>query len=158
DIDELCERWASASTAPGHLGDSPDRIAGQRHVWRGEITEARAALERLLTLSAERGEFVSYFWARLHLCELALRVRDWPTGPRLLAEWAETGDRELSPRQFYERCCALLAAGRGHADEARRWSNEAIAQADALGYQWDWLEGLRARGMTDLLEGKPERA
>jgi DNA-binding CsgD family transcriptional regulator len=76
----------------------------------------------------------------------------------LLDEWAETGDREFSPKQFYERCRALLAAGRGRVDEATRWSTEAIAQAEAIGYQWDWLEGLRARGMTDLLEGEPGRA
>ena len=158
DLDEICERWAAASTAPGYLGDSPDRIAGQRLVWRGEIAEARAGLERLLALSDERGELVSYFWARLHLCELALRVGDWQTAQRLLDEWAETGDREISPLQFYERCSALLAAGRGDAEEATRWSTEAIAQAEAIGYQWDWLEGLRARGMTDLLEGEPKRA
>jgi DNA-binding CsgD family transcriptional regulator len=155
DLGEICERWAAASTAPGYLGDSPDRIAGQRLVWRGEIAEARAALQRLLVLSDERGELVSYFWARLHLCELALRVGDWETARRLLDEWAETGDREISPGQFYERCRALLEAGRGRADEATRWSTEAIAQAEAIGYQWDWLEGLRARGTTKLFEGEP---
>jgi DNA-binding NarL/FixJ family response regulator len=158
DLDEICERWAAASITPGHLGDSPDRIAGQRLLWRGEIAEARAALERLLALSDERGEMVSYFWARLHLCELALRIGDWETARRLLDEWDETGDRQISPGQFYERCLALLEAGRGNVDEATRWSTEAIAQAEAIGYQWDWLEGLRARGMTDLLEGDPGRA
>ena len=158
DLDEICERWAAASSAPGHLGDSPDRIAGQRRVWRGEIAEARVALERLRVLSDERGELVSYFWARLHLCELALRVGDWQAAEQLLEEWDQTGDREISPGQFYERCRALLAAGRGRIEEASRWSTEAIAEAEAIGYQWDWLESLRARGMTELLGGEPGRA
>src|SRR5207248_3253278 len=41
-LDEVCERWTAASPAPGHLADSPERIAGQRHVWRGEIDKAEA--------------------------------------------------------------------------------------------------------------------
>jgi DNA-binding CsgD family transcriptional regulator len=158
DLEVICERWASASSAPGYLGDSPDRIAGQRHVWRGEIAEARGSLERLLALGDERGELISYYWARLHLCELALRVGDWPAAQRLLDEWAETGERQLARDQFYDRCRALLAAGRGLVEEAIRWSTEAIVQAEAIGYQWDWLESLRARGMTELLAREPGHA
>jgi len=158
DIDSICKRWAEASTAPGHLGDSPDRVTAQRLVWRGEIAEARIALERLRVLSDERGELVSYFWARLHLCELALRVGDWRMAERLLDEWSETGDREISPGQFYERCLALLAAGCGRVEEARRFSDEAVAEAEAIGYEWDWLESMRARGMTALLAGEPRLA
>ena len=69
--------------------------------------------DRLLALSDERGELASYVWARLHLCELALRVGDWQTAERLLDEWAETSERELFVEPYYQRCRALLAAGRG---------------------------------------------
>ena len=50
-LDEVCARWFAASAAPGHLAESPERVAGQRRVWRGEIEQARAVFERLLALS-----------------------------------------------------------------------------------------------------------
>ena len=155
ELDNVCERWRAASAAPGHLADSPERVAGQRHVWRGEIEPAREVFERLLALSDERGELDSFIWARLHLCELALRVGDWPTAERLLDEWDETAERDLYPEQYYRRCRALLAAGRGLPEEAMRWSGEAVAEAETMGFQWDWLEGLRARGTTALLAQDP---
>ncbi|HET6869700.1 MAG TPA: LuxR C-terminal-related transcriptional regulator [Solirubrobacteraceae bacterium] len=157
-LDDICQRWASAAAAPGHLAESPERVAGQRSVWRGEINEARAMFDRLLVLSDERGELASYVWARLHLCELALRVGDWQTAERLLDEWAETSERELFVEPYYQRCRALLAAGRGLPDDTMRWSAEAIAQAQAIDHQWDWLESLRARGMAALLTREPQRA
>jgi DNA-binding CsgD family transcriptional regulator len=157
-LDEICERWNAASAIPGHLAESPERVAGQRSVWRGEIDEAKAVFDRLLSLSDERGELASYVWARLHLCELALRVGDWPTAERLLDDWAETSERELFVEPYYQRCRALLAAGRGLPKESMKWSAEAIDRAQAIDHQWDWLEGLRARGMTELLAHEPARA
>jgi DNA-binding CsgD family transcriptional regulator len=154
-IDDICQRWLAASAAPGHLAESPERVAGQRSVWRGEINKAKAVFDRLLALSDERGELASYVWARLHLCELALRVGDWQTAERLLDEWAETSERELFVEPYYQRCRALLAAGRGLPDEAMKWSAEAIAQAQAIDHQWDWLESLRARGIAGLLSREP---
>jgi DNA-binding CsgD family transcriptional regulator/uncharacterized protein HemY len=127
-------------------------------VWRGEIERARAVFERLLAGSDERGELVSYFWMRLHLCELALREGDWPTAERLLDEWAETTERELFVEPYYPRCRALLAAGRGLADEAAEWAAETIARAQAIDHQWDWLEGLRALAVAALLAREPARA
>ena len=59
---------------------------------------------------------------------------------------------------MYERCRALLAAGRGLPDEAERWAAEAIARAEAIGVRWDWLEALRARGIAALLAHEPARA
>jgi DNA-binding CsgD family transcriptional regulator len=157
-LDEVCVRWAAASEAPGYIAESPERVAGQRWVWRGEIERARALFERLRAGSDERGELVSYFWMRLHLCELALRAGDWPTAERLLDEWAETTERELFVEPYYPRCRALLAAGRGLADEAAEWAAETIARAQAIDHQWDWLEGLRALGVAALLAREPVRA
>jgi tetratricopeptide (TPR) repeat protein len=157
-LDDVCEQWANASSAPGYLAESPERVAGQRFVWRGEIDEAKAVFDRMRTLSDQRGELASYFWARLHLCELALRVGDWQTAERLLDEWAETSERELFVEPYYQRCRARLAAGRGLREEAMRWSAEAIARAEAIDHQWDWLEGLRARGVVALLAHEPSSA
>ncbi len=157
-LDDVCERWANASAAPGHLAESPKRVAGQRCVWRGEIEEAKALFDWLLGLSDERGELAAYVWARLHLCELALRVGDWQTAQRLLDEWAETSERELFVEPYYQRCRALLAAGRGLPEEAMTWSAETIDRAQAIDHQWDWLEGLRARGVAALLIHEPLRA
>jgi DNA-binding CsgD family transcriptional regulator len=157
-LDDICERWASASAAPGHIAESPERVAGQRSVWRGEIEEAKALFDRLLAVSEERGELASYVWARLHLCELALRIGDWPTAERLLDEWAETSERELFVEPYYQRCRALLAAGRGLPEEAMEWAAETIDRARAIDHQWDWLEGLRAHGIAALLRHQPLRA
>jgi DNA-binding CsgD family transcriptional regulator len=157
-LDHICEQWANASAAPGHIAESPERIAGQRSVWRGEIEPARAVFDRLRALSDERGELASYVWARLHLCELALRVGDWKAAERLLDEWAETSERDLFIEPYYQRCRALLAAGQGLVEEATKWAAEAIDRAQAIDHQWDWLEGLRARGIAALLGHEPLRA
>jgi DNA-binding CsgD family transcriptional regulator len=59
---------------------------------------------------------------------------------------------------MYERCRALLAAGRGDPAEAERLATEAITRAEAMGVQFDWLEALRARGIAALLAHEPGRA
>jgi DNA-binding CsgD family transcriptional regulator len=157
-IDDVCERWDAASASPGNLAVSPTRLAAQRHLWRGELGAARQAFERLLTLSEDRGEIGSYIWARLHLCELALQAGDWPTAQRLLDEAEQTAEGEFYVEPYHQRCRALLAACRDLPDEAARWIDDAIGRAEAIDFQWDWLEGLRARGITALLAGEPGRA
>jgi DNA-binding CsgD family transcriptional regulator len=59
---------------------------------------------------------------------------------------------------MYERCRALLAAGRGVPDEAERWAAEAVERAETTGVRWDRLEALRARGTAALLRGEAARA
>ena len=157
-IDDLCERFRAASPAPSYIAGSPERVAGQRLVWRGELEEARAALTRLLAAADERGEPSSYALQRLHVCELELRAGRWDAAERLLDEWEESADRELLHWPMYERCRALHAAGRGLVDEARRWGEEAKARAEATGVRWDQLEALRALGTAELLAREPERA
>jgi DNA-binding CsgD family transcriptional regulator len=92
------------------------------------------------------------------VCELELRAGAWDAAARLLDEWAESSDRDLLFWPMYERCRALLASGRGLADEAERWATEAIARAEATGCKWDKLEALRALGMAALLAHDPKRA
>jgi len=153
----VCERFAAAARSPGNLAESPERIAGQRLVWRGEVEQARILLDRLLAPADERGEVVAYVWARLHFCELALRTGDWDVAARVPDEWAEASE-EFSVMPLYQRCRALLDAGRGFPEEADRWAEEAIARAEAIGTQWDWLEALRARGIAALLAHDHARA
>jgi len=155
-IDDLCERFRDVSEAAAYLAFSPDRAAAQRLVWRGHVGEARATLARLLSLADERGEPVSYTLLRLHLCELELRIGAWDDAARLLDEWSREGELLVWP--CYERCRALLAAGRGLPDETEHWAAKAIARAQRTGLHWDVLEVLRARGIAALLAGEPERA
>ena len=157
-IDDLCERHSTASDAASYLLASPARIAGLRLVWRGEIQQAQTALSRLLSLADERGEAPAYATLRFHLCELELRAGNWDAATRLLDEWAEPSEREILPWPMYERCRALLAAGRGHLSEAEQWAAETIDRAEAAGVQWDLLEALRARGIAMLLAHEPGRA
>jgi ATP/maltotriose-dependent transcriptional regulator MalT len=58
-------------------------------------------------------------------------------------------------RPKYERCRALLAAGRGDVDETARWATLAVARGEETGCRWDTLEGLRALGIGRLLAHDP---
>ena len=157
-IDDLCELDA-ASVSAAFLVESPQRVAIQRLVWRGQLDSARVRLSRLRSLADERCEPMSYALQRLHGCELELRAGDWDAAARLLDEWAESADRELLLPPMYERCRALLAAGRGRVDDAERWAADAIASVEASGFHhWDLLEALRARGIAALFAREPRRA
>ncbi len=112
----------------------------------------------LLAAADDRGEPSSYALLRLHLCELELRAGDWDAAERRLDEWAESSDSELLVWPMYERCRALLAAGRGLPGEARRWAAEAMARAAETGVRWDLLECRRALGTLELLDRAPARA
>ena len=157
-IDDLCDRFRAASDAAYYLAETPERIAGQRLVWRGEVDRARETLTELLALADERGEPLSYALQRLHLCELELRAGDWEAASRLLDEWAASSEGDLLIFPMYERCRALLAAGRGAPEDAERWAAKTIAVAQETGVRWDELEALRARGIAALLEHEPARA
>ncbi len=157
-VGELCTRSDVETDTGAYLAASPERVAAQRHVWRGEIAQGRAALVGLLAVADERGEEASYVLLRLHICELELRVGEWDAAAALLDEWAESSNRELTFRPQYERCRALLAAGRGDEDEAERWANDAISRAQKTACRWDELEARRARGIVALRAGAPDRA
>jgi hypothetical protein len=157
-VDELCEQFAAASDTAYYIAESPARVLGKRLVWRGELSRARSILTRLLTLADERGEPISYVLQRLQMCELELRGGAWEAASRLLDEWAESADRELLIFPTYERCRALLAAGRGRFEDAERWAAEVVARARGTGVRWDLLEALRARGIAELLAHQPARA
>jgi DNA-binding CsgD family transcriptional regulator len=157
-VDDMCRRFGAVSSESVFLVESPQRVAAQRLVWRGELDAARAALARLLEQADDQGEALSYALHRLHLCELELRVGDWDAAQRLLDEWGESGERELVRLPMYERCRALLAMGRGHADQTRHWAARAISGADTYGDGWDRLEALRARGIAALLTHEPSEA
>jgi DNA-binding CsgD family transcriptional regulator len=113
-------------------------------------------LTPLLALADERGESYSYLLQRLHMCHLELRIGNWDAVEALLDDWAQSSERVMWP--MYERCRALLAAGRGLADEAERWAAETLAHAEATDTRWDRLEALRARGAAALLANEPARA
>ena len=154
---------ATASRPPQassyYFASSPERVAGQRLVWRGELTEARAfLLTRCSPPPTSAGEPSSYALVRLHLCELELRAGEWAAAERRLDEWAESSDSELLVWPMYERCRALLATGRGLPAEARRWAAEAMSRVAETGVCWDLLECRRALGTLELLGHDPGKA
>jgi DNA-binding CsgD family transcriptional regulator len=156
-IEDECERFRAASDAAAHITDSPEPVEGLRLLWRGRVDEARAVLIRFKELADARGEEVSYALQRMNVCDLELRAGRWDEASRLLDEW-ESADRQLLIRATYERSRALLAAGRGLSEEAERWAASAFAAAERGGYNWQAIESLRARGISALLAGDPERA
>ena len=157
-VDDLCHASQAASDVAAYIAAAPERVAGQRLLWRGEIPRARETLTRFLALADERGERESYALMRLHVCELHLRVGEWDAAEALLDEWAQSADRELMFRPKYERCRALLAAGRGDVDQTERWAKLAVARGEETGCRWDTLEGLRALGIGRLLAHEPTAA
>jgi len=157
-VDDLCAAFRSSSDAPRYVAGSPERVAAQRLVWRGELELARSALTALLALADEQGERESYALMRLHVCELALREGDLPTAAHLLDDWAESSDRELMFRPKYQRCMALLAAGRGDPEDTIKWATAAIDRAAESGSNWDGLEAQRALGSVQLLVRDPASA
>jgi DNA-binding CsgD family transcriptional regulator len=157
-IAHLCERFRLEVGPLGDVSASPERIAGQRHVWRGELVQARAVLAPLLRVADERGEPVAYALVRLHLCELELRAGAFAAAEKLLDEWVESGDHEWMRWPMYERCRALSAAGRGQPREAERWARTTIAQAERKGVRWDLFEAQRAVGQAALLRHDAQRA
>ncbi|MGN6796064.1 MAG: hypothetical protein ACTHJW_27075, partial [Streptosporangiaceae bacterium] len=64
-VDDLCARFAALSSESIYLVDSPERVAAQRAVWRGELGAARPALVGLLEQADDRGEADSYALQRL---------------------------------------------------------------------------------------------
>ena len=155
-IEDIRERFAAVAGAVFPITLSPERVAGLRLVWRGEVDAARDLLTRLRTLADDRSEPYSYALLRLHFCQLESRIGNWDAVGLLLDEWE--AEQELLMWPMYERCRALLAAGRGLPDEAERWSAETIARAEETGNRWDRLDALRARGTAALLAHDPARA
>ena len=157
-VDDLLDRFHTASDDPAYIYTSVDRPAAARLAWRGDVAGARNALGSLLTTADERGEAVAYVAVRLNLCELHLRAGDCDAAARLLDEWGQSGDGDLIIGPQYERCRALLAATRGLPDDVEHWAAKALAGAQASGMVWDRLETLRARGLAALRAGDAERA
>jgi DNA-binding NarL/FixJ family response regulator len=155
-IDEVCRQFATRTAASVSITKTPERVAGQRLFWRGQVDDARAVLARLLAEAEQRGEPYSYALLRLHLCNLELRTGDCEAAEALLEEWA--ADLGVLVWPMYERCRALLAAVRGLPAEAERWAAETVSRAETTGNRWDLLEALRARGTAALLAHEPERA
>ena len=157
-IEELLTRTRSVADPNTTITDSIERVEAVRLVWRGETDQARSRLLALLALANERGEAVSHAFVRLHLCELELRAGAFGATERALDEWGQSRDLDLVVAPHYERCRALLAAGRGSAPEAERWAARAIAAAEPAGIAWDCLEARRAQGIVALLTADGSRA
>ena len=157
-IDDVCERFHASPADNLYVGEMPDRVAAQRHVWRGEADQARGLIARLLTHADGWGQGNAYALLRLHLCELELRLGAWAAAEDILVEWEESSDRDTVVWPMYERCRALLAAGRGLPLDAERWAALTIERTEETGMRWDLLEVLRARGIAALFVGEPERA
>ena len=148
-VDHLVDRFYGLSSERSYMARHPERVAGQRLVWRGEVERARPMLTAFRDEAEEWAE--AYALARLHLCELELRAGRWSQVERMLDDWADSTDRALLNWPMYERCRGLLAAGRGDVEDARHWASRAVDLADSTGVMWDWLEATRTLGVAALL-------
>lgn len=156
-IEDIVARFEAVAGTAGQLYRSPERLVAVRMIWRGEVTEARSHLMRLLALADEGGDERSYAVLRLQRCELELRAGDWARAEDVLDEW-RTSPTEVFVGLPSERCRALLAVGRGNPEEAEERAGRAMAAAEETGVGWERLEALRAQGAAALLAGEPQRA
>jgi DNA-binding CsgD family transcriptional regulator len=154
-IDDLVQRFHAIGGDTSELFRSLDRAAGERHANRGEVEDARSILSRLLATADERGEYWSYAWIRMGLCELELRAGEWEAAEQLLDDWAESLDPLVEP--VYARARALLAAGRGLVEEALDWAEQASDERQPS-TNWHTLEVRRSRATVALLAGDPGEA
>jgi DNA-binding CsgD family transcriptional regulator len=151
-FEHLQARFQQVSAGALSIQAGVERLAADRLVVRGLVDEARIAFTRLLTLADTRGEDFSYLWLLQQSCELELRAGCWDAAERLLEDWEGSPDRQVLDDRAYQRCRALLAAGRGTGD-AKHLADRVIEACEAKGMRWNLLEALRARGLAVLLAG-----
>lgn len=156
-FDDICERFLAISEAAPYILAWPERIAGLRHVWRGELGPARDVFARLLELADERGDIQGYAHVRAHVCELDLRAGEWASAASLLDEWSAT-ERDVMVHPVVERYRAHLAAGRGQAAEAEHWAKEEFERASVISVPFHQLDAHRTLGLAHLIAHRPERA
>jgi len=156
-FDDIRERFLAISDTALYVLAWPERIAGLRHLWRGELTLAHEVFAQLLALADERGDIQGYANVQAHLGELALRAGQWERAAALLDEWSAS-EREAMGHPVFERCQAHLAAGRGFAAEAERWATEELDRAKELSVPFHELDALSTFGLAHLIAHRPERA
>jgi DNA-binding CsgD family transcriptional regulator len=156
-FDDLRERFHVISGAAPYILAWPERIAGLRHVWRGELALARDVFARLLALADERGDIQGYAHVSAHLCELDIRAGEWERAASLLDEWSDV-EREVTVHPVVERYRAHLAAGRGRPAEAEHWARAELERASALSVPFHQLDAHRSLGLAHLIAHRPERA
>ena len=147
-------RMLTDVTAPDLVQLSAERGLAVRGIWRGELADSRASVNTMLALAEARGEAESYFIFRVHLCELEVRAGRWQVVRALLDEWAVEQEEPVGSSASHVRLSAQLAAGLGRVEEAKRLAGEAISLALKAGTHWHRLEGLRALGMAESLNGE----
>ena len=143
-------RSAGSSPDAFHLFRSVERIVADQLASRGEVAEAPRAFARLHARGRARRDVVG-------------GVAPVPAGGARAAR-RQLGSAERLPRRVrriagphpdgpacYERCRAVLAAGRGRIAEAEERATRVIAATIAQGLRWNHLEGLRVRGVAALL-------
>jgi DNA-binding CsgD family transcriptional regulator len=155
-VEHLIERYYALPTERAAMARHPERIAGQRLAWRGEVNLGRPVLLDFRRATEDSAE--AHALARLHLCELELRAGRWAEVEHLLDDWGASPDSDILIWPMYERCRGLLAAGRGDVGAAQRWAGRAVELAVQTGVRWDWLESTRALGLAALLAKDPPEA
>jgi DNA-binding CsgD family transcriptional regulator len=157
-IDDLRERFSATSGAPSIHYRSLDRIAALQLAWRGDVQGARKALIGLHMQAEEHGDAWSPISLLINLTEVEVRAANWSRALDYANKFHESADSNLVVAPAYERCRALLAAGRGDVDEVEGWVPDVIAGSEATGVRWDLLETMRARGLAALLRRDPSQA
>jgi DNA-binding CsgD family transcriptional regulator len=140
----------------GQFGSLPGPRAG-RLAFRGEVSQARAALSQMLLRAAELGDVRGGLAISMRLCELELRVGNPAGAAKVLAElgeWTEMPEMRIARARLH----SLLAAVTGLPAEATRRAEIVTQAAPADCPMFDRLEATRALGLVALLQDDWEAA
>lgn len=142
----------AVSPGAGPFNTMIERPVAVRHGFRGDLEMARRLFRRVEDTAREYSDPRSWNTAAIQHCEMSLRQGDVGEAEAILA----TVDLQAPIVATIEnRLNALIAALRGHTDEARRLCKTILdsPQAGGLVPTWDRLEARRALGLVAILEG-----
>jgi DNA-binding CsgD family transcriptional regulator len=130
---------------------SPTIVSGLALMYDGALDAALARLEQARATIDEQGNEVALAQLVIHLCELEWRSGNWPLAERYASEGLQLTE-QLGMKQSHSSmlyCTALVAAGFGRAEEARRAAEEGARLADEAS---DFLYRTHSQTVLGFLE------
>jgi DNA-binding CsgD family transcriptional regulator len=135
---------------------SPSRAAGTRLMYRGQLDEARTLIHAWMEQGAAYGLDVVQASAARQLVVLEVRSGNLDKAGRLALAEPPTEDPVGRARTLFGR--ALVAAYRGHVDEARAAATEGADCAERAHNEHYRVLNLGVLGSLELSLGQPEAA
>jgi DNA-binding CsgD family transcriptional regulator len=152
---------AASEVRPGVWPETAaSAVEGVALLWAGELEEARAPLERVRAVAAERDEPWLEMHSLAYLSALATSIGELQRGFELAARYLQLADGTDQPPQRAGALwpLAVAAAWLGDEPRAREAAAEGRALARASGHTLYEIGCLGALGLIELSAGRPDEA